>query len=312
MVALAVASCWWAWVDAASLIDVDGHNGHVLLAPLAIAVLVWVRRERLRHTRVGARPVGTLVAALGLGLLVAGGSQGVSVLYHGGALLVALGAFMSVCGKGVVLRMLPVTLALLFLIPIPGRVREAVGSPLREVTMRLVVGGLETLGVATARRDGSGQIVALVAEPDAVGVAAIADPPVGGTLLGAGIERVESLGPSLVSAGAMRSVCDGLPTLMVLLVVVYAYVFARPLRNKYRWLLIASTLLLAIVANVVRAAPLVWLLARPEDAAGTTLAEWAGVYSEWLAVPLGVAAAAGLVRLFHWSGLDVYRYRLAH
>lgn len=90
LAALAVLACWWAWVDLVGLIDLNGHNGHIVLVPVAIAVLVWVRRRRIAYIRVGTRLLGPVIALVGIICLLSGGSAGVSYLYHAGAVLVAL------------------------------------------------------------------------------------------------------------------------------------------------------------------------------------------------------------------------------
>lgn len=290
---LAVLASWWAWVDLVGLIDLHGQNGHIVLVPLAIAILVWVRRQRIAYIRVGTRVLGPALAAVGVVSLLSGGSTGVSYLYHGGAVLVGLGAFVSVCGKGVVLRLLPVIAALALLLPVPGRVRDVIGPPLQEQTARIASGVLETTGfVAPARRDMSSSASAANAA-----------------------ERTPLPSLSLVPEARLKNACEGMPTTMLLAVVIYTYAFARPLRNRYRWLLLIAVIPLGLVANVIRATPLVWLLARNASGApgadGLDVATQVGLYSEWLAVPLGLAAAAFAVRVLDWSGLHIYTFRLA-
>ncbi len=279
-------------MDLVGLIDLNGHNGHIVLVPVAIAVLVWVRRRRIAYIRVGTRLLGPVIALVGIICLLSGGSAGVSYLYHAGAVLVALGAFVSVSGKGIILRLLPVMAALLLLLPVPGRVRETVAPPLREHTLSVSTGILRAMRLVQVER----------IDHNMVAVSAMAD----------GDRDVVA---TAVPISRLRAACEGMPTTMVLFVVIYTYAFARPLRNRYRWLLLILCIPLGLIANVIRATPLVWLLAQTSagssSAASTELAVRVGTYSEWLAVPLGLLAAAGMVRLLCWSGLHVNTYRLA-
>jgi hypothetical protein len=145
--AMAVVACWWAWADAWSLVDfTGGRNFHVLLAPFAVVFLAWVRRDRLPHVRIAGRWTGFAAAAAGLLLLIGGEQWGISVAYHLGALLLAVGAAVSVCGRGIVLRFLPAAFATTFLLPLPGRIADAIAVPLQAVTARLAVALIKVCG----------------------------------------------------------------------------------------------------------------------------------------------------------------------
>jgi exosortase/archaeosortase family protein len=99
-----------------------------------------------------------------------------------------------------------------------------------------------------------------------------------------------------------------------LFVVGYAPLFAWPLRNRYRWLLLAMSPLVVLACNVIRTMPLVWL-----DATAQTdpTARWRGIadavhlYSGWFMLPVAFLALAGLIQFLKWCDLRVERYRLA-
>ena len=288
MAVLSVAACWWAWADAASLVDPLSYNSHVLLAPLVVAYLAWVRRGRLPHVRVTGRPIGPAAVVLGWALLATGQAGGVSVMYHLGALTVAVGAVMSVCGKGLFLRFLPATAALLFLLPVPGVVRDELAGPLQATTARLAGGVLAATG-QDVRVEGA-------------------------TLL---------IGPGVAAgAGPWRDVtvaeaCNGMPMAAGLLTVTYAFAFSWPLKNRYRWLLLGVSPLVMLACNVLRTVPLVLLYAAAQDAGDPSGAGWrraadaVHLYSGWLMLPAAFGLLAGLVWLLRWCDLRVEKFRLA-
>src|SRR5688500_13941437 len=112
MAALAVWATRRAWADAWALADVNGENSHVFLAPLVVLWLFWVRRGRLPHVRVTGRWAGSLLILAGWLLSMIGVERNVAAAFHLGSLVIVIGAFVSVCGKGAVLRFLPAAFAL--------------------------------------------------------------------------------------------------------------------------------------------------------------------------------------------------------
>ncbi len=268
---LAVFVGWWAWADAASLVDVYGHNLHVFLAPFAIVILWWRRRKRLPYLRVGGQWFGLLIASLGFASIFVGGQAGVSMLFHLGALLLAVGAIVSVCGRNLILRMMPVFFAGLFFLPLPGRARDWLTQPMISITRSSVRAIFDLLNLT---------------DPVArVGYEATAD------------------------------ACDGLPLAMALLVIVYTFAFSTTLRNGYRWLLLLLVPILAIVLNIVRAVPVLWLASHAVDAPDADrwdqLATNVGTLSDFLLPAIGIGLVAAGVAFFDWVGLHIYRYRLA-
>ncbi|MFT3785623.1 MAG: hypothetical protein QM770_05590 [Tepidisphaeraceae bacterium] len=55
MAGLAIWVCREAWLEIMELAWGDQEYSHILLLPLVVAFLIWVRRLRLRHFRVSAR-----------------------------------------------------------------------------------------------------------------------------------------------------------------------------------------------------------------------------------------------------------------
>jgi exosortase len=223
MAALAVWATRRAWADAWALADIDGENSHVFLAPLVVVWLFWVRRARLAHVRVTGRWVGILLIVLGWLLSARGVEENIAAAFHVGSLIVVVGAFVSVCGKGSVLRFMPAAFALLFLIPVPQRVRQDLAIPLQTTTAWLTDGVLDAIGV---------------------------DSQVAGNTLIVN-------GKSVMIAEA----CNGMPMVFGLMLVTYAFAFAWPMRNGVRWALLILSPLVTLGCNVLRTVPLVWTYA---------------------------------------------------
>src|SRR5579863_9795583 len=57
-----------AWVDLLTIGWRDEESSHVLLVPLVMAWLIWIRRGRLRQCKPDGRWVGTVFVAIGWGM----------------------------------------------------------------------------------------------------------------------------------------------------------------------------------------------------------------------------------------------------
>ena len=235
---LAVWATRRAWLDAWSLVDVNGDNSHVFLAPLVVAWLLWVRRGRLAHLRVKGRWAGPTLVGLGWATAAVGLANNYAAALHLGSLMVVVGAFVSVVGKAILLRLMPVCFALLFLIPVPQVIRQQLAGPVQAWTATVADGLLDLAGVES-RVAGS----TIVVDGEAVMIA---------------------------------EACNGMPMMFGLLLVTYAFAFAWPLRNGVRWLLLISAPLVTLACNVLRTTPLVWAYAHHGRRVGDALHAWSG------------------------------------
>jgi exosortase len=220
MALLGVWATWRAWADAWSLVDFYGDNNHVFLAPLVAFWLFWVRRGRLAHVRVTGRWVGLALIIAGWLLRSHGLAQNIAAGFHMGSLLVVLGAFVSVCGKGAILRFLPAVVALMFLIPVPQRVRSDLAVPLQTTTAWMTDGVLDVMGVDSHL---------------------------------AGRSLVVN-GRTVTIAEANH----GMPMVFGVLLLAYAFAFAWPFKNSVRLLLLVLSPLVTLGCSVLRTIPLVW------------------------------------------------------
>jgi len=210
-----------AWMEAFRLSLKDEEMGYVLIAPLFIAWLVWVRRERLRYCRPGGGWVGVVFMALGWFLWSYGYRRSALTFWYAGPVLIAAGAFLSVVGKDVLLKFLPAFVALLFLVPITPRRRQIIAAPMENYAAGCTQTVCELLGVHVVRY---------------------------GNLLSVNGTDVE-----------VAEACNGMRQVITFWLVCYVLAFSQPLRGYIRVLLLLAAPVVAIGSNVVRLVPTVWV-----------------------------------------------------
>jgi exosortase len=217
----AIALTWDAWRDMARLAMRDEESSHILLVPLVVFWLAWVRRSRLRHCRRIGTWVGPVIAAVGAGCYVLGDTLLMQSVWHGGAVLLLVGACLTIWGREVLVSFLPVFVVLVFLIPVPGRVRQAIAIPLQ-----------------TATASATQEVCAVVGLP---------------------VERSGNLLRINGVEVAVAEACNGMRMTFALMLVSYAFAFSTPLKGYVRVLLIGLSPLSAIACNVIRLVPTLWV-----------------------------------------------------
>lgn len=238
--ALAIFATRHIWIDIFQLAINNDESSYILLAlPVAI-ILAWLRRERVRLCPPRASPLGALIIAGGWGLIALGQDRAIDLFRDFGALLVVAGAVLTVTGRGVFLRFAAAWGALLFLVPVPGRIRGLIAVPMQQVSAEVTAFLLEIFGLPIERH--------------------------GNMLMINGVEV------------AIAEACNGMRLVAALALVAYAFVFSFPMRTWARLLLLAISPIMAVLVNVVRLVPttLLYGYANP-DIAGLfhDLAGWA-------------------------------------
>lgn len=224
------------WGDIWETARRHGEVAHILLVPVVVAVLTWVRRERLRHCQPVATWVGPILVVGGwLGSLV-GEPLEYKVLAHVGAVAILIGCVLSMTGVEVLRRFLPAFAAVLLLIPAPWVVHETLTAPFQAFVAELSLTAYGMVGIH-AHLEGDRLVVGNMAVP-------------------------------LVAAA-------GAPGLKAIFLVAYGFSFAQPLRSWVRGLLLASTPVFAAVLQTLGTLLVVWF-AQGREAIGvvalTTLA----------------------------------------
>jgi exosortase len=196
----------WAWRDA--------EQSHILLG-LPIAMwLFWVRRDRLRYTPPRHTLLGPVVVAIGWLICWYGFHSGTDIMWHGGALMIVGGAILTIVGVDFVIKFLPAFGALVFLLPVPGRVRHAIAMPLQEISARVTEFILVLFNVPIER---------------------------GGNVLTINNHPVE-----------VAEACNGMRMVAALGLVAFAFVFTVPMRTSVRLLILAISPLVALLVNIIR------------------------------------------------------------
>jgi exosortase len=225
-----VAITFDAWKDIYRIASRDEESSHVFLVPIVVAWLFWVRRRRLRHVCPTQSFSGPLVVACGWIVHSVGDTYLLQSCFHAGAIMMAVGCLLTMFGAALLREFLPVFLTLVFLIPVPGRVRQQIAVPLQTVTAQ-VTGELFNLMGAPVMRTGNTL-----------------------SINGADIQIVEA--------------CNGLRMMFALSLATFAFAFGSPLRGYARVVVLIATPVSAIACNVVRLIPTVWLYGNyPSDVA---------------------------------------------
>ena len=210
-----------AWRDIWMIASLDEEASHIYLVPVVALWMAWVRRLRLRFCPPAGQMIGPPIVALGWLAYTYGYNHAVQSLWHGGAVVVMVGCILSVLGKNVLFRLFPAFAVLVFLIPVPGTLRQQIAVPLQTATAASAQAVLEVIGIPVER---SGNLLSINGQEVAVAEA-----------------------------------CNGMRMVFALVLVSYAFAYSMPLRTSVRLLVLLASPLAAIFCNVVRLVPTVWL-----------------------------------------------------
>ena len=217
---LGVLVTWDAWSDIARIAWKDEESSQVLLAPVIALWLVWVRQGRLRRCRPIGQWYGAAILALGALFYFIGDLRLIQSMWHAGAILVLLGCLVCVLGKDVLFQLSPAVAVLVFMVPVPGRVRQPIAIPMEVITAQAAQFCCEIVGMPVERL---------------------------GNILTINGEQVK-----------IAEACNGLRMVFALTLVSYAFAFSSPLRGYVRLLVLALSPVLAVACNVLRLVPTVW------------------------------------------------------
>ncbi len=249
--AFALADAWQSIIDL-------GYNheelGYVMLAPMMIAWLMWIRREQFAACVMRGMWVGLAVLAAGI-VIYWYGYRTDPVLWRAGAVVAAVGAAITAVGRDALLRFAPAFAACVFLIPVSPNGRYRLAVPLQTTTAHATQTVCETLGMDVDRA--------------------------GSTLSINGVDV------------AVVEACNGMRMVITLFLVCYVVAFTVPLRAWVRIVFLALSPVVAIVCNVVRLVPTVWLFGHAKRSTAETFHDISG----W-----GMSLAAfGILLLICWG-----------
>src|SRR6476619_7265507 len=98
-----------------------------------------------------------------------------------------------------------------------------------------------------------------------------------------------------------------------LFLVSYAFSFGLPLRNSVRFLVLLASPLSAILCNVIRIVPTVWLYGRVSENKPSMklIADNFHNYSGWAMLVVSFLLLLGILKLLRWAMITVMKYTLA-
>ncbi len=210
-----------AWSDIAHIALRDDEASHILLVPAVFAWMVYDRRRALSAIVPSPTVVGPILVALGWLLCHRGFNHATQSLWHGGAVLVVIGAATTLLGTAVLRAVLPAVVVLVLLIPIPGTIRQAVALPMQNAAAATTAAILQFGGAAVHRE---GNLLLVNGRPVAI---------------------VEA--------------CNGLRMIFGLLLVCYTLAFSMKFSTAARMTILAASPAIALLCNVIRLVPTVAL-----------------------------------------------------
>ncbi|MES2354977.1 MAG: exosortase-associated protein EpsI, B-type [Pseudomonadota bacterium] len=226
----------------------ESQSFHGALFFLITLVIVWSQRAALFAPAQDTRPIlGGLILLAGLVLFITGRSQDFLPLEVISQLPVFIGVLLMVKGPRT-LRALWFPIAfLLFLVPLPGSIMDALLMPLKQFVSTVVDQGLFLLGYPIARN---------------------------GVVLTIGSYQL-----------LIADACAGLNSIIALSGIGFAFVYlAGHMARWHNVLLVASVLPIALLANVLRVAFLTLITYHFGDAMGQRFHDVAGMVEAFLAL----------------------------
>jgi exosortase len=258
LVGAAVFAGWEVWRDIWNYARYDEESSQILLVPIVVAWIAWVRREALAECRPAGRIPGAAMVGLGWLIHTVGNRWQIQTFWHGGAVLMATGALVTVVGQGVLWRLLPAFGALVFLLPVPATGRHLLAYPLQTVTAHATQVCGEALGMSVERA---------------------------GNLLSINGNNV-----------AIAEACNGMRMVFTLFLVCYTFAFTTTLPNSVRALVLVSSPAVAVVCNVIRLVPTVYVFGHYSKETGEMFHDVGG----WVMLVVGYLLLMGIVRLVRW------------
>jgi exosortase len=265
LTALAIGVWLDPWLDVHWIAMRDREATHIFLVPFVVGWIAWARREAIARATPRSTFLGPGVILLGWAISFFGYQTQIQALWHGGAVMMALGAFLSVMGWRVLWAAAPAVVALGFLVPVPVTLRQQIALPLQNATASAAHVLCQTFGLA-----------------------------------------VEQSGNVLVYNGtrvAVAEACNGMRMVFALLMVAYTFAFVFPLRPAVKALVLITSPLLAVLCNVIRLVPTVWVYGHYPDSLAPLFHDLNG----WVMLLVAFVLLEGAVRLLQWLQIPVYQ-----
>jgi len=139
------------WLDLARIAMRDEEASHLALVPITFLWLTWVRRDRFRKINSDGQLVGLLLVVAALVIHEIGISSRLIVVWHASAVVALLGGLCLSFGLRYFLLFVPALFSLLFLIPVPGLIRQQLSLPMQLYSAMLTEWFLAGIGMEVVR-----------------------------------------------------------------------------------------------------------------------------------------------------------------
>lgn len=216
---LAVVAALPSWQNVAFLAWNSSEYSHMLMVLPVFALLLWQRRETLAQITPRYSLWGPAIVFAGVVMDFVGFASQIDLLKDLGMVAMLVGAIVTVTGIRWPLAALPAFGALLFFVPVPGRIRQQIALPLQNISAWITEWVMDLVGQPILR--------------------------MGNVLQINGVDV------------AVAEACNGMRMVVALALVAYAFVFVVPLRPWARIAIVVMSPLVAIFANVLRLGPTV-------------------------------------------------------
>lgn len=260
MVAATIAITWDTWADTFRLAFRDEETNYVLAAPLVIAWLIWEKRDGLRRCGAGGTVLGPALIALGWFLWSWGYRHHAFIFVHAGPVFAAAGALLCVLGRRTIYEFLPAFGALFFLMPLTPYRRLWFAMPMQNVTARMTLAVCDVVGMSVER---SGSVLTINGQDVAIAEA-----------------------------------CNGMRMVITLFIVCYVMAFGTNLKGFARILVLLISPAVAVLANVIRLVPTVWMFGNRSQEA----AEAFHTYGGWAMLVIAFVLLRILISVLQWAG----------
>ncbi len=253
------------WADIFTFALKDEEAQQVFLVLPVFAWLAWSRRGALAVS--GVKPsfslAGPAMIALAWVFSYVGFNYAVQAMWHASAVLIAVGCLVTVLGHRFVLALWPAFVVLVFLVPVPAMFRLQIAVPLQSA----VAMSTHFLG----------------------------------DLIGMDIQRSGNWMSYNGAAVTIAEGCNGMRMMFMLILVSFAFAFVVPLQGWARVLVIVISPLTALVSNVIRLVPTVYIFGHSNQQTAESFHDFAG----WVMVFVSLGLLICLIKLMDWVGLPV-------
>lgn len=199
----------------------DEEASHILLVPLVFGWLLWCSRNAILASPVTHRMWGLPVILGAMILQEAGLHYNAQAIWHVSAVLSVIGACWLILGATALRNAWPTFAVLLFIVPIPGLIRQQISLPIQQCS------------------------------------AAIAEQLL--TVVGTNVQRSGCLLLIEGTAVTVAEACNGMRMLFAVLLVVYAMAFSLTNDRRAQATIVILSPIFAMLMNVIRLSLSAWM-----------------------------------------------------